>query len=685
MKNIICLFFGSAFLMLSCKKQFDGETAGSVSEKEKISLHQTRGIVASNDSAFTISTYAGTGSAGSSNGTSGNPQTAQFSAPEGIVFDSNGNMFIADRDNHVIRKITTTGTVTVFAGAVGVTGAANGSATVARFNTPIRLAIDNADNLYVADRDNARIRKITPAGVVSTIAGTTTGSGSTQFNWPIDVAVTGDGSKIYVADSKNHRIQKITFAGGTYTTSLLAGQLTGGYANGTGSGAKFEYPSGVALDNSGNIVVADRYNNCIRKVTSTGVVTLLAGVPDSSYSLDAPRLRAKMGQPFGVTVANDGCIYIADITFHTIRRLSTNGFLSTVAGSGTAGSTNGDYSSFNLPTSIAIDNSGNFYVTDVSNNKIRKLTPENRVLQYTHGWNESQPHPGITWYSFHGSRFFLPSYNTNKTQYINVLDIDLSVNHLDFQLVDIPDATTITSIIGAPTTALAALSGTYATYQPPNDTHVSYLRNDNVTYWDSNISSSNQYWVYHEGMFFINSDGSLGMESSNMSQVPFNPTLRRYMMSGAPLLINNNTILETPSSPAWTSEYLQTRIREAIAARSVIAVPTISNHVLLICVDGTVPGALYCAPVSTGFGMTTADLANFVKQYFNAESALNLDGGGSASMCLKGHGDNGGVTGGLGVISYPARSVADLNDCPAHTRYANQRQYMQDAIAVVPN
>ncbi|RZJ20491.1 MAG: hypothetical protein EON51_14930 [Acinetobacter sp.] len=678
----ITLFIVMVALFAACKNEIAQLHPNKKGNTIDGGLMLSSGMVLSNDSAFNTANYAGSGTAGSSNGSS--LLTAQFDAPEGLVFDSNGNLFVADRDNHVIRKITPSGTVSVFAGVVGVTGAQNGALGTGKFFSPIRLAIDDADNLYVADRDNSRIRKVSPAGVISTIAGNTAGTGSTQFNWPIDVAVTGDGTKVYVADSKNHRIQKVTLSGGVWTTSLLAGSTTADYQNGTGSAARFNYPSGVALDNSGNIIVADRMNNCVRKVTTGGVVTLLAGVPEllNPYSLDAPRLKAKMGEPFGVTVANDGCIYITDIYFHTIRRLNAEGFLSTVAGTGSAGATNGDFASFNIPTTVVIDNAGNFYVADINNNKIRKMAPTDRTLQYTHGWNVSTPHPGVTWYYFSGNRFFLPSTQTNEIQYVNVLDIDLTVNNIDFKQVDSIYKNTLTNIIGPTTSAVAALSGTFATVMPspsgPNKKYTAFLRNNDVTYWNCDIYNTSSYWVYHEGMFYMNSDGSMGMEASNMSQNPFSPTLKKYMMSGAPLLIANSTIVEKTSSPAWASINLQEHIRESLASRSVLAIPTINNHLLLIVAEGKVPGTTYCTPVPRGFGMTTPDLAQFVKRYFNAKGALNLDGGGSASMCLKGHGESGG--GNLGVISNPALAGTT---CPvAHTSYSNQRTYMQDAIVV---
>jgi len=691
MKNYNFLLFTLGSFMISCVKIRSDIPFYSKLNKSSFRIN---GTVASNDSAFAISTYAGSGVAGSSNGTSGNPQTAEFHSPEGIVFDSKGNMFIADRDNQVIRKIAPSGVVSVFAGAVGVTGAANGAASIARFHTPIRLAIDAGDNLYVADRDNARIRKIDSSGYVTTIAGTTAGSGSTQFNWPVGVAVSSTGDSVYVADSKNHRIQKLIRTGGSgpYTTSLLAGQLTHGYHNGTGSAAQFYYPSGVDLDNSGNIIVADRYNHCIRKITKTGSVSLLAGIPDTSYDVDAPALKATFDQPYGVSVANDNCIYIADIGYHNIRRLSKDGFVSTIAGQDHSGFADGSFGSlFNVPTSTAIDGSGNLYITDVSNNRIRKLTPETRVVQITEGWNVSTPFTGVTRYRYTGNRFWLPSRLTNKIQNVNVLDIDLSVNHFDFMQVPYANRTTVTNIIGHPTNVIAALSGTFATQIGGN--YAAYLRNNDVTYWSSFIIDTSNYWHYHDGMFFVNSDGTPGMELSNMSQSPFNPTLHKYMMSGGPMLINNSVPIEI-SSPTFWNPWRPNNLRPIIAARCAVALPIIANHVLLICVDGieqredgSIVGNGSCyVPALTYYGMTTKDLTQFIQQFFHATYALNLDGGGSASMCLMGAGDNGGISGGIGVISHPDWDAL-CSTIPNGDRsaYGQQRIIMQDVIAVIPN
>jgi len=193
MKKSMLMLFAIGAFMCSCKKNSslngtDGQKAGDVN----FTSLKTNGIVASNDSAFYVSTYAGSSTtSGSTNGST--PLTSTFHTPEGLAFDSNGNMFVADCGNNLIRKITPAGVVSNFAGST-TAGYVDGTGTAAKFDSPIRIAIDGSNNMYVADRDNNRIRKITPAGVVTTIAGG--GTGANSFNFPIDVCVTADGSTL---------------------------------------------------------------------------------------------------------------------------------------------------------------------------------------------------------------------------------------------------------------------------------------------------------------------------------------------------------------------------------------------------------------------------------------------------------------------------------------------------------
>jgi sugar lactone lactonase YvrE len=204
-----------------------------------------------------VTTFAGSGSYGDTDGTGA---AASFRFPHGVAIDAVGNVYVADRNNYKIRKITPMGEVSTLAGS-GSLGNADGLGTAASFNYPTGIAIDATGNLYVADSENHKIRKITPAGVVSTLAGSglpgnTNGTGtSASFKAPLGVTVDAAGN-VYVADSQNHKIRKITPAG---VVSTFAGSGGAGSTDGAGSVASFNLPAGVAVDASGNVFVADLY------------------------------------------------------------------------------------------------------------------------------------------------------------------------------------------------------------------------------------------------------------------------------------------------------------------------------------------------------------------------------------------------------------------------------------------
>jgi prepilin-type N-terminal cleavage/methylation domain-containing protein len=220
-----------------------------------------------NSNGVTVSTFAGSGTAGYLDGTG---TAAQFNQPYGLAFDSTGNLYVADLQNHRIRRITPSGVVTTFAGS-GVNGNVNGTGTAAQFNYPAGIAVDSAGNVYVADNGNRRIRKISPGGVVTTLAGSgaagfADGTGvAALFNGPTGIAV-DSAANVYVADRGNHRIRKIT-PGGVVTTIAGTGVL--GFADGLGSTAQFYNPSDMGIDSTGNIYVADQSNHRIRKIEIT--------------------------------------------------------------------------------------------------------------------------------------------------------------------------------------------------------------------------------------------------------------------------------------------------------------------------------------------------------------------------------------------------------------------------------
>lgn len=298
---------------------------------------------------------------------------AMFTGPEGVCLDAQGNIIVTDRTNNRIRKIAPDKTVTTIAGT-GEKGYADGPAAVAKFSFPWRSTVDAQGNIYVADRDNHKIRKIAPDGTVSTLAGSTAGYSDGQgtaakFDQPLDVAVDGSGN-VYVADNRNHRIRKITPAGEVTT---LAGSASG-YKDGTGTAAEFANPSGIAVDINGNVLVADRLNHRIRHITPDGVVTTLAGV-GTVGALDGDAAAAKFNQPYGVDVNANGVIVVADLTNNMVRMID-QGKVSTLAGT-VSGFTDGvgTAARLNQPTDAVIDANGTVYVADLGNNRIRKIVP----------------------------------------------------------------------------------------------------------------------------------------------------------------------------------------------------------------------------------------------------------------------------------------------------------------------
>jgi sugar lactone lactonase YvrE len=325
---------------------------------------------------YAITTLAGSaGAIGSANGTG---SAARFYDPVGVALDSSGNAYVADSNNQTIRKITSSGVVTTLAGLAGTPGSVNGTGSAARFSTPIGVAVDSAGNLYVADYYNQTIRKITSGGVVTTLAGLTGTPGSTdgtgsaaRFNYPIGVAVDNAGN-VYVADLNNQTIRKITSGGVVSTLAGLAG--ASGSADGTGSAARFNYPRGVAVDSASNVYVADSNNQTIRKITSGGVVTTLAGLAGASGSADGTGSVARFNNPFGVAVDSASNVYVADPNNQTIRKVTSGGVVKTLAGfAGATGNANGTASAarFNYPFGVAVDSAGNLYVGDTSNHTIR--------------------------------------------------------------------------------------------------------------------------------------------------------------------------------------------------------------------------------------------------------------------------------------------------------------------------
>lgn len=331
----------------------------------------------------TVTTVAGTpGVSGSADGVGG---AASFRKTYGVAVDSSGNVFVVDSDappntaNNTIRKITPAGVVTTFAGTAGVTGSADGVGAAASFNNPQGIAIDQFDNLYVADTMNQTIRKITPAAVVSTVAGKpgvdahVDGSlTAARFYYPYGVAV-DDASNVYVVGGDD-TVRKIT---STAVTTIAGSSKIEGTADGTGSAARFNEPWGVTSTGSGTLFVADQQNHTIRRVTYDGVVTTLAGAPGVAGSSDGTGNGATFHDPSGITLDGAGDLYVTDTDNYTVRKITQAGTVTTVAGTaGVSDSSDGVGSAarFFDPTGIADAPDGSLYVADSSNRTIRRIT-----------------------------------------------------------------------------------------------------------------------------------------------------------------------------------------------------------------------------------------------------------------------------------------------------------------------
>jgi sugar lactone lactonase YvrE len=319
------------------------------------------------------------GDADSPGSVDGTRAAARFNLPTGVAVDGAGNVYVADAENSTIRKVTRAGVVTTLAGTAGMSGSADGTGAAARFFFPTSVALDGAGNVYVADTGNNTLRKVTPTGAVTTLAGTPGMMGSTdgtgpaaRFNFPSGVAVDGAGN-VYVADQVNSIIRRVTAAG--VVTTLAGTPGTPGSADGTGAAARFNFPSGVAVDGAGNVYVVDHGNSTLRKITAAGIVTTLAGTPGVSGSADGTGAAARFFFPTGVAVDGAGNVYVAD--FETIRKVTPTGVVTTLAGPpGSEGSADGTGAAarFFVPAGVAADGARNVYVADTGNSTLRKVT-----------------------------------------------------------------------------------------------------------------------------------------------------------------------------------------------------------------------------------------------------------------------------------------------------------------------
>ncbi len=357
----------------------DGTRAGSATATFQVT------VGGSSAGSGIISRVAGTGVMGFS-GDGGPATLAQLVGPTALAFDAVGNLFIVDYASARIRKVDTSGIITTVAGN-GTTGYSGdgGPATAAQLREPTGVAVDASGNLYISEYGNHRIRKVDGSGTITTIAGTGVagyaGDGgpatTASLSGPGNV-VLGPAGALYIADSNNDRI-RVVDASGIITT--VAGVGTSGYSGdgGPAASAQLDSPTGIVLDSTAALVFADTYNNRIRRVSATGIITTIAGTGVAGYSGDGgPATSAEFRWPTHIVLDTYGNLLIADYLNHAVRRLDPSGVIVTIAGDGTAGYT-GDGAAatsarLNSPIAITLDSSGDLYIADTYNSVVRKVS-----------------------------------------------------------------------------------------------------------------------------------------------------------------------------------------------------------------------------------------------------------------------------------------------------------------------
>lgn len=324
------------------------------------------------------SVLAGKPTAGATDGALGQ---ANFNFPWGVAVDASGNAFVGDTQNNTIRKITAGGVTTTLAGTPGIRASVDGTGAAARFDRPAGVALGSDGSLYVAGNFEHTIRKITSGGVVTTFAGSaylaagTDGTGSAaRFAGPVGIAIDGS-DNIYVAEAGNHTIRKIT-PGGVVTT--LAGSAgISGSTDGTGAAARFNSPWSIAVTPDGStLYVTDAGNHTIRQVTSAGVVTTLAGTAGQTGTTNDIGAAARFSSPRGITLDNAGTsLYVTESGNHLLRKIDlATAAVTTVAG--TAGQGGFGSSIMNAPYGVSRDpsNSSRLLMTETGNNMVRNVT-----------------------------------------------------------------------------------------------------------------------------------------------------------------------------------------------------------------------------------------------------------------------------------------------------------------------
>ncbi|HEX4950053.1 MAG TPA: BACON domain-containing carbohydrate-binding protein [Blastocatellia bacterium] len=331
----------------------------------------------------TLTSVAGTRTAGF-NLESGSGPASQLYAPETVALDAAGNLYIADKGNHRIRKVTRSGLISTVAGSGQLGSSGDGGLAInAAMNQPYWVAVDASGNLYISDTNNHRIRKVNASGIITTIAGTGLegfggdGGAATQaqLNTPVGITLDKSGN-LLIADAANHRIRKLNLSTGIITTMAGNGYGFGG-DGGQAAQAQLNFPTSVVLDHAGNFYIADTSNHQVRKVTAAGIISRFAGTGSSGFSGDGGQANlAQFTAPGGMTVDAAGNLYVTDQGNHRVRKIAPDGIITTIAGNGTTTSPTSDEggvattATLNAPAGVAVDAVGNLFIADTDNHRV---------------------------------------------------------------------------------------------------------------------------------------------------------------------------------------------------------------------------------------------------------------------------------------------------------------------------
>jgi len=436
-------------------------------------LHKGDGATIQNN-ANIIDTVAGGGSPPDGLGDGGPANKAQLYTPRVVTMDAAGNFYIADYYNHRIRKVDTNGIITTVAGN-GVQGYSGdgGPAAQAQLFHPYSVTVDSQGNLYIADENNYRIRKVFPSGIITTVAGSGPswpsgggfsgdGGAATEalLNAPRGVAVDAQGN-IYIGDNRNQRIRKVD-TNGIITT--VAGNGIEGFSGdgGPATAARLRYPHGVAVDAQGNLYIADASNHRIRKVDASGIITTVAGNGNAAYSGDGgPAPQAGLNYPLGMTLDMQGNLYLADAFNHRIRTVDQSGIITTVAGSGIKGFSSDDgpatEAQLDTPTGVTVDSQGNLYIADYANHRIRKVGPPAVFENFITGGD-------IPFADENGLGYIMASSGRHKQTF----DLDTGIVLYEFGYDDNKNLVSITDRFGNQTTITRDGNGTPSAITSPD-------------------------------------------------------------------------------------------------------------------------------------------------------------------------------------------------------------------------